>query len=99
MAYRNGGAFGQGGNSPNSAGPGYSPAMAHAQVPHVQQPAMNAYGAQYAPQQSHAGYGGGSGAGGGAGGGAQPYGMGGGSGVPHYGFNAAQGGFASNQGE
>jgi hypothetical protein len=83
MAYRNQGVPPRG-TSPNP-GAAYNSGAggAHQQIPQVQQPAMNAYGAQYSPQ---AGYGGGS-----------NYGAGGGG--PPYGYNPAQGGFGNNQGE
>lgn len=82
MSYRNG-AYGQS-TSPGS-GPGGGGGYMQGQVPHVQQPAMNAYGAQFAPQSG--------------GGGQYSGGMGGGSGMPQYGYpqQQQQGGYASNQ--
>lgn len=91
MAYRNG----LQGNPHSQAGGAYSPGMPHAQVPQVSQPAMNAYGAHFAPPQQHTqhpgqamGYGG-----------APSLAVGGGSGVPHYAYTSpAQASFPSNQG-
>jgi hypothetical protein len=84
MAYRNQG-MPQRGTSPNP-GSAYNSGGAgpHQQMPQVQQPAMNAYGAQYSPQ---ANYGGGN------------ANQGGGGGMPQYGYSPGQGGFAANQGE
>lgn len=65
--------------------PGAPYNVAHQQMPQVHQPAMNAYGAQYSPQT---GYNNGGNMMGGSG-----------SGMPQYGYNPAQGGFAANQGE
>lgn len=65
-------------------------------MPQVQQPSLNAYGAQF---QSQPGYGSGAPAPSAGGGAAQASVVGGGSGVPQYGFGSGQGGFATNQGE
>jgi len=84
MAYRNQGqGMPQRGTSPNpNAGYNSGAGGPHQQIPQVQQPAMNAYGAQYSPQP---GYGGGNVGGGGGG-------------MPQYGYNPSQGGYGANQG-